>query len=152
MYIYQHRRRASIRLALVVVRRLLANWSYMSLRTFFFFLSSASWRSPLPEFSPAPPSPNMLYLERSTAVREKKGGRGCVCEQLLDFKMGSQNRPLQFFITFLSLLQLRQVWATIHHTLYLNHFLPGSVLRLPPGASGTERVGRNKISAHITQD
>lgn len=38
------------------------------------------------------------------------------------------------------------MWATIHHTLYLNHFLPGSVLRLHPGASGTERVGRNKIN------
>lgn len=81
---------------------------------------------------------------------QKKQNGGC--KQLLDLKMGAQDRPLQFSITLLFLLLLRQILATIYCTLYLNIFLPSSVLHLHLGASGTERVGRNKIPAHIAQN
>ena len=39
----------------------------------------------------------------------------------------------------------------IHLTLYFCHFLLGSMLHLSSGTLGTEGVGRNKISAEISQ-
>ena len=96
------------------------------------------------------PAPNLLHLEGRTSVRippPKKRG----CELLLDFKMGTPNRPLHFFFFFFNYLavptstEIGVGQQFIHLTLYFCHFLLGSVLHLSSGTLGTEGVGRNKI-------
>lgn len=49
-------------------------------------MSSTSWLSPLP-FFPAPPSPNVRYVEGGTAVRTTRKAAGGGGDQLLDLKM-----------------------------------------------------------------
>lgn len=88
-------------------------------------------------------------------MRIKRKKRG-VCELLLDFKMGTPNRPLRFcfFFYYLSVPTAAEIGfgqQFIHLTLYFCHFLLGSVLHLLSGTLGTEGVGRNKISAEIAQ-
>lgn len=60
-----------------------------------------------------------------------------MCELLLDFKMGTPNRPLRlfffFFFYYLSVPTAAEIGVGqqfIHLTLYFCHFLLGSVLHL----------------------